>query len=98
VNSTELRRIRNAVREGRYDMTFHAVEELAEDGLDILDFETAVGEGELIRTQTDDRRGTRYTVAGPTRDRARRMGLIGRFTETGVFLVIMAFEVTAPEE
>lgn len=31
--------IRDNIRVGKYDMTVHAIEEMAEDGLDILDFE-----------------------------------------------------------
>jgi hypothetical protein len=84
--------------DGWYDMTFHAVEELAEDGLDTADLEAAVAEGEIIATEPDDLRGTRYTVDGPSRDRSRRVGVVGRFTETGIFLVITAYEVTPHDE
>jgi hypothetical protein len=37
-----LERIREAVRTQRYDVTKHAVDEMAEDGLDIVDLETAM--------------------------------------------------------
>ena len=35
-------KIRNAIRTGNYDMTYHAVEEMAEDGLRIFDVESAI--------------------------------------------------------
>jgi hypothetical protein len=34
--------IRENIRLGKYDMTVHAIEEMAEDGLDILDFEQSI--------------------------------------------------------
>jgi hypothetical protein len=37
-----LERIRDAVRERRYDMTKHAIDELAEDALDFVDLETSI--------------------------------------------------------
>jgi hypothetical protein len=98
MSAAELRRIRGAVESGNYDLTLHAAEELAEDDLDIVDLETAVENGELLRSQTDDRRGERYTIAGPSADGGRRVGLVGRFTETGVFLVITAFEARPRED
>jgi len=35
-------KIRDAIRTGNYDMTFHAVEEMAEDKLGIFDKETGI--------------------------------------------------------
>lgn len=35
-------KIRNAVRSGNYDLTYHAVEEMAEDKLVIYDVESAI--------------------------------------------------------
>jgi hypothetical protein len=45
-------------------MTVHAVEEMAEDKLDLIDVETALLNGRLIRTERDEPRGTRHTVHG----------------------------------
>ena len=52
-----LDRIRMAVRNAAYDMTVHAVEELAEDKLDFIDVETAILNGRLIKTEKGDPRG-----------------------------------------
>ncbi|MBM4256263.1 MAG: hypothetical protein FJ147_10235 [Deltaproteobacteria bacterium] len=38
-----IERIRDAIRTAAYDMTSHAVEEMAEDSLDFADIETAIG-------------------------------------------------------
>ena len=93
-----LRRVQSAIARGEYDLTFHAVEEMAEDGLDVLDLEAAVSDGDLIRIQSDDPRGPRLTVVGYAMDRVTRVGVVGRFTETGVFLVVTVFGVAGREE
>ena len=43
----ELERIRNAVLDGRYSLTEHAYEEMDDDGLDVLDIESAILTGEI---------------------------------------------------
>jgi hypothetical protein len=62
-------RIRAAVRDAAYDMTVHAVEEMAEDDLDLIDVETVIFNGTLIKTERDDPRGTRYTLTWNCRRR-----------------------------
>ncbi len=54
-----LDRVRVAVRSQQYDVTKHAVDEMAEDGIDIIDVETAILNGRIAKTQKDDPRGTR---------------------------------------
>ena len=89
-----LDRIRAAIRDAMYDMTIHAVEEVAEDGLDITDFETAVLNGRLVKTERDDPRGNRYTVQGIATDGITSLGSVGRFTRTGRYLIITVYKVT----
>ncbi len=67
---------------------------MAEDNLDILDVEAAVLSGELTKTETDDPRGRRYTIVGRGTDKRTVIGVVGRFKETGVFLIITVYEVT----
>ena len=45
-------------------MTIHAVEEMAEDDLDLLDIEEAVLNGHVVKRDRVDPRGTKYTVEG----------------------------------
>ena len=89
-----LERIRAAVRSGEYDVTKHAVDELAEDGLDIVDVETSILNGGIKKTEKDDPRGPRHTVHGIASDGLTPVGSAGRFTETGRYLIITAYEVT----
>ena len=65
-----------------------------EDGLDIVDVETAIVTGSIAKTEKDDPRGTRYTVLGVAADGVTRVGSAGRFTETSRYLIITAYEVT----
>ncbi|MCD6219169.1 DUF4258 domain-containing protein [Candidatus Calescamantes bacterium] len=87
-------RIRDAIRAGNYDMTFHAIEEMAEDKLGILDVETAVLHGKIIKRQRDDPRGTKYIIQGLSTDQSTLIEVVGRFKETGVFLIITVYTIT----
>ncbi len=57
MTSRLLQRIRDAITQGEYDVTIHAVEEMAEDGLDILDVESAVLNGESQKRKAMIRAG-----------------------------------------
>lgn len=57
-----LESIRECIREGRYDETDHAWDEMADDNLLLVDVETAILTGEIVRVDTDDPRGTVYVV------------------------------------
>ena len=91
-----LDRIRAAIRSAAYDMTVHAVEEMAEENLDLVDVETAILNGRLIKTGKVEPRGTRYTVHGIATDGSTPVGTVGRFIETGRYLIITVYEVTEP--
>ena len=91
-----LDRIRAVIRHAAYDVTAHAIEEIAEDALDIVDVETAILNGALVKTHRDDPRGTRYTVHGIGADGITPVGTVGRFTSTGRYLIITAYEIMEP--
>lgn len=78
-----LERIRDAIRKQHYDITKHAVDEMAEDELDIVDVETSILNGDIVKTEKDDPRGPRHTVHGTGVDGATPVGSAGRFTDTG---------------
>lgn len=88
-----LQKIQTAISTGEYDVTVHAVEEMAEDGLDIFDVECAILNGQVSKIETDDPRGTRYTIIGTARDERTHVGIVGRFKETGIFLIITVYAV-----
>jgi len=78
-------RIRVAILSGDYDLTRHAIDEMAEDGLGIFDVERAILDGEITKIETHDPRGPRYTIIGFAEDQKTEVGVVGRFTETGIY-------------
>ena len=89
-----IEKIRNTIKLGNYDVTYHAVEEMAEDGLEIYDIESAILNGKIIKKEKRDPRGTKYTVKGLGTDLSTPIGVVGRFKETGVFLIITVYKIT----
>jgi hypothetical protein len=63
VPRSDIDRIREKIRLRQYDMSAHAMEEMAEDMLTILDVEEAVLTGQVIRVEKDDPRGTKFIDA-----------------------------------
>lgn len=87
-------RIREAIRTGDYDITYHAVEEMAEDKLRIFDVESAVLNGKIIKREKDDPRDVKYVIKGVGSDQSTPIGVVGRFKETGTFLIITIYAIT----
>lgn len=79
------------MRQYEYDMTSHAMEEMAEDDLDILDIEHVILNGRVVRTERDDPRGTKYVVAGVAADQQTQVDVVGRFTNTDRYLIITVY-------
>lgn len=75
-------------------MTVHAMEELAEDDLDILDVEQAILNGQVVRREKDDPRGTRYVVEGIATDDETSVGIVGRFPGNERYLIITVYEAS----
>jgi len=94
VPRSDIDRIREKIRLCEYDMSAHAMEEMAEDMLTILDVEEAVLTGQVIRVEKDDPRGTKYIVVGTALDRQTPVGIVGRFASNGRYLIITVYEVT----
>jgi hypothetical protein len=88
--------IRDNVRVGTYDMTVHALEEMAEDGLDILDFEQSILYGQISRIEKDDPRGTRYVIEGPAIEEQISVGSVGRFVDDR-YLIITVYAIADSE-
>ena len=92
--SGKIERIRAKVRKRQYDMSAHAMEEMAEDDLDICDVETAVLNGRITRSTRDDPRGTTYVIEGKATDRLTPVGIVGRFTSRERYLIITVYVIT----
>jgi hypothetical protein len=79
-------------------MTMHAMEEMAEDNLDIIDIEHVILTGQIARIEKDDPRGTKYVVEGLASNEQSPVGVVGRFTTTGRYLIITVYDITNSEE
>jgi hypothetical protein len=78
-------------------MSAHAMEEMAEDRLDILDIEQALLSGRITSIERDDPRGTKYVVEGTAVDRQTPVGVVGRFTGRSRYLIITVYKITPSE-
>ena len=88
--ASTLERIRECVRRFDYHMSGHAMEEMAEDDLDILDVEAAVLSGTMRRSE-EDPRGTKYVLVGLAADGRTPVGVVGRFVDRDLFLIITVY-------
>jgi hypothetical protein len=86
-------RIRQKILLRDYDLTVHAVEEMAEDDLDLFDIEEAVLNGAIVRRNKHDSRGTKYTVEGLASGGEKLVGIVGRFHGIDRFLIITVYDV-----
>ena len=82
--------MRRAVLEQTYVMTPHALLEMREDRLDVVDVESAILTGKIERVFEDDPRGARYEVVGKACDEFTEIGIVGRFV--GALLIITVYE------
>lgn len=87
-------RIRDAIRKNYYDLTYHAIEEMADDELETLDIENAILNGKIMKIDKNDPLGTKYIIQGVAKDQSTLIGIVGRFKETGVFLIITVYAIT----
>jgi len=74
-------------------MTHHAIEEMAEDKLEIFDVESAVLSGKITKREKGDPRGVKYIIEGVSSDQSTPIGVVGRFKETGIFLIITVYAI-----
>jgi hypothetical protein len=86
-----LRRIRRAVRAGRYLFTDHAIEEAQADGLLLEEVVDVLLTGDVDSIYTDDPRGPRYVVRGDVA--ALEVDVVCRFRDDGTLLIIITVYV-----
>jgi hypothetical protein len=86
-----LNRIRQAVREKRYQMTDHALEEADADDLTLNDILEVLLNGDLDSTYLDDPRGTRYVIRGDVD--INEVDVVCRFRRDGTLLIIITVYV-----
>ena len=89
-----IERIREKIRLRQYDMTAHAMEEMAEDDLDITDLEHAILSGRVARIEKDNPWGNKYVVEGVATDSLTPVGVVGRFAGGDRYLIITVYQIT----
>ena len=83
--------IREKVARQEYEFTIpHFFEEMADDNLIFPDIKMAITNGRIRRKFTQDPRGTRYEIVGPTTD-GREIAIICRIKNTGKLLLITTY-------
>lgn len=93
-----IERIRKKMRKRQFDLSAHAMEEMAEDRLDIEDVECAILNGKLISIQKGDPRGMKYVIQGSAVDGETHIGVVGRFSSVDRYVIITVYQITDPEE
>lgn len=88
-----IRRIRRAVREGRFEFTTHALEEMDEDELTEADVRQAILKGRIANELTEDPRGVRFLVRGNATDSERVIEVICRFLPSGALRIITVYDL-----
>jgi hypothetical protein len=88
-----VRRIRRCVREGRYEFTVHAIEELDEDDLTEADAHDVLLGGKLVAELTDDPRGSRYVLRGMCSGHPNEVEVVCRLLPSGMLRVITVYTV-----
>ena len=78
-----IRRIRRALREGRFEFTTHALDEMDEDDLTDADIRATIPRGRLFKTFTDDARGPRFVVRALARTGHSEVEVVCRFLPSG---------------
>ena len=85
-----LRRIRQKIIDRDYYLSVHAEEEMLDDGLERVDIESAILNGNIEKKLTEDVRGTRYRIQGPATD-GRTIRVVCRFQVFGNLILITAY-------
>ncbi len=82
--------MREAVISQAFVVTQHALFEMPEDRLDVVNVESAILTGTIERVFEDDPRGPRYEVVGTACDLSTPVGVVVRFA--GPLLIITVYE------
>jgi hypothetical protein len=90
-NEAILTRIQQAIREKRYQVTDHALEEADADSLTLSDILYVLLNGELDSVYSHDPRGTRYVVRGDIGH--EEVDVVCRFRNDGTLLIIITVYV-----
>ena len=90
----KLKDIQYMILIGEYEFTEHAYEEMDDDYLTLFDVENALLSGHITKVEKDDRPGPRYTIKGLAEEQRTEVGVVGRLSDTGVYIIITVYEIT----
>jgi len=85
----DLRRIRQAVLLGHLKLTNHAIEEMDEEEFEVIDVESVLMTGRIVKKQKHQM-ALKFRVCGKSTS-YDIMTVVGRFTEMNYFLIITVF-------
>ena len=86
-----LQRFWDRIRRRQYVVTVHAEEEMDQDGISVLDLESAVLTGEILERQRDRvTREWKYVVEGTGID-GTSVGVVGKLSLTGSLVIITVY-------
>jgi Domain of unknown function (DUF4258) len=89
----DLRRYREAVRLRNYHVLEHALDEMEEERLGILDVESAILSGAIVQRQRDRRTSERKAVIeGRTKD-GREVAVVVKRTASGRMALITVYRI-----
>ena len=87
------RRIRDAVRKGRYEFTLHALEEMDEDDLSESDVRSVLQRGRVMARLAGDPRGGRFVVQGTAGHPDRAVEVVCRFLPSDLLRIITVYRL-----
>jgi hypothetical protein len=88
-----VKRIRQAVRDGSYEFTTHALEEMDEDALTDEEVRDVLLRGKLVLRLTDDPRGIRFVIRGLCRSDQVEVEVVCRFLPSGLMRIITTYAI-----
>lgn len=89
-------KLRDLVREERYQVSVHANEEMSNDELAAIDVENVVLTGKITKRFTKEARGTRYEVTGQALD-GRPVAVICRIIGNNWLRIVTVFALENDE-
>ncbi|MFZ4815352.1 MAG: DUF4258 domain-containing protein [Phototrophicaceae bacterium] len=91
MNHAILTQIHRAIRERRYQMTDHALEEADADNLTLQDILDVLFKGAVDSIYTEGVRGTRYVIRGTVNE--DEVDVVCRFRNDGTLLIVITVYV-----
>jgi hypothetical protein len=88
-----IHQIRQKIIDRAYYLSSHAEDEMINDELERDDIEHAILKGRIQKRLSEDIRGTRYRIEGPSND-GREIHVICRFKDDGNLIIITVYELT----